>query len=99
MASNLKQLVRVYVNVKRLAQASTNARIIGSAADLEDFVRGFNGKELHFDCVDVGSTKDRADGKIQGMLFRGTNLMATDHEQHFLRYIWAIPTVVKSFWE
>ena len=57
----------MYANVKGLAQVCTNAWIIKSTITLEDFIRGFNGKELHFDFVDVGSARDRADGKVQGM--------------------------------
>lgn len=57
----------MYANVKGLAQVCVNAWIIDSTPILEDFVRGFNGKELYFDFVDA---KDRADGKLQGMIFR-----------------------------
>ena len=79
-ASDLKQLVRVYANVKRLAQASVDARVIDSTDKFEGFIRGFNCEELLFDFVDVGSTGDRADGKVEGMVFREINLMVTDDE-------------------
>lgn len=57
-------VVRVYANLKGLADACTKTGLISSPAQLEEFARGFTRGKTLFDFVDVGYGKDRADGKV-----------------------------------
>ncbi|KAK4962288.1 hypothetical protein LTR28_004575 [Elasticomyces elasticus] len=68
LPSEFKIVVRVYANVKGLADVCVRAGLVDTVTKIEDFVRGFTcGKNL-FDFVDVGYDKDLADGKIGGMV-------------------------------
>ena len=59
-----KVVVRVYANIKGLADVCTKAGIVDHPSKIEDFARGFTGGKTLFDFTDVGAGKDRADGKI-----------------------------------
>lgn len=61
-----KILVRIYANVRGLADVLHKTGIIERASLFEDFVRGLTGSKLLFDFIDVGTGKDRADDKITG---------------------------------
>ncbi|EMC98277.1 hypothetical protein BAUCODRAFT_419523 [Baudoinia panamericana UAMH 10762] len=62
--SDVKVIVRVYANIKDLADVCTKASILTSTVQLEEFARGFTRGKTLFDFVDVGYGKDRADGKV-----------------------------------
>ena len=66
MPSDIRIVVRVYANVKGLADVCTKADLITSPSMMEDFTRGFTRGKMLFDFVDVGYGKDRADGKVAG---------------------------------
>lgn len=73
--SNLEDLpsdnnivVRIYANIKGLAETCCKAGIISKASTVEDFTRGFTRSKHLFDFVDVGHGKDRADDKLSGGL-------------------------------
>ena len=70
LAPDYRIVVRVYANLKGLADVCYRTGIIESQHILEGFVRGFTGSKALFDFVDVGSGKDRADEKITGGLTR-----------------------------
>lgn len=59
-------VVRMYANVRGLADVLVRAGIIDTPSRFEDFTRGFTRSDTLFDFVDVGSGKDRADAKIIG---------------------------------
>ncbi|KXL41833.1 hypothetical protein M433DRAFT_146227 [Acidomyces richmondensis BFW] len=62
--TDVKIVVRVYANLKGLADGLMKTGVLSSSSQLEDFTRGFtNGKTL-FDVVDVGYGKDRANCKL-----------------------------------
>lgn len=68
-----KILVRIYANVRGLADVLHKSGIIDRASLFEDFVRGLTGSKLLFDFIDVGTGKDKADDKITGQSpFRGS---------------------------
>jgi hypothetical protein len=62
----VKAVVRVYANVRSIADACAKAGIINYPSQLEDFVRGFTSTDPLFDFVDVGTAKDAADEKVVG---------------------------------
>jgi hypothetical protein len=64
--SNARIVCRVYANVAGLAEVLSRKGIIDDVALFEDFTRGFTRGKTHFDFVDVGAGKDRADEKIIG---------------------------------
>ncbi|KAF1815550.1 hypothetical protein P152DRAFT_479469 [Eremomyces bilateralis CBS 781.70] len=55
---------RLYANLSGLAETCRRAGLIATTQDLEEFMKGFTRAKTLFDFVDVGSGKDRADGKI-----------------------------------
>lgn len=61
-----KVVVRVYLNLKGLADVCVRAGIVQTTTVFEDFTRGFTRGNTLFDFVDVGSGKDRADVKLNG---------------------------------
>ncbi|KAK5711479.1 hypothetical protein LTR17_018415 [Elasticomyces elasticus] len=61
---DVKVIVRVYANIKGLADACTKAGVIASPNQFEEFARGFTRGKTLFDFVDVGYGKDRADVKV-----------------------------------
>lgn len=63
---DVKIVVRVYANIKGLANVLYKNGIIERPETLEDFARGFTRGKTLFDFVDVGYGKDRADGKMAG---------------------------------
>jgi hypothetical protein len=56
----------VYANVSGLAEVLRRKGIIEDVSLFEDFTRGFTRGKAHFDFIDVGAGKDRADEKIIG---------------------------------
>lgn len=64
--ADTKVVVRVYANLKGLAEVCAKAGLVDTPAKLEDFARGFTRGRTLFDFVDVGPGKDRADGKVAG---------------------------------
>jgi hypothetical protein len=62
----VKAVVRVYANVRNIADGCAKAGIITYPGQLEDFVRGFTSTDPLFDFVDVGTAKDAADEKVVG---------------------------------
>lgn len=66
LASHIQIRVRVYANTKGLASAYCYNKILGSADDLQMFVRGFNMGYPMCDFVDAGDGKECADSKLKG---------------------------------
>lgn len=66
LPTDYKVIVRIYVNMKGLADACCRAGMIEDLTVLEDVYRGFTGSKILYDVVDVGSGKERADSKITG---------------------------------
>ena len=64
LPSDYRIVVRIYANVRGLADVLVRAGIIENIYQFEDFTRGFTRSHTLFDFVDVGSGKDRADAKI-----------------------------------
>ncbi|KAI9815846.1 MAG: hypothetical protein M1826_001944 [Phylliscum demangeonii] len=64
LSSDCKIITRVYANIKGLADTCYRAQIVDQPSTIEDFARGFTRSRHLFDFVDVGSGKDRADGKL-----------------------------------
>ncbi|KAF4441584.1 hypothetical protein F53441_11988 [Fusarium austroafricanum] len=64
---HLQIIVRVYANLKGLAQAYQSSGVLSSGAILEDFVRGFNMGDPLCDFVDAGNGKECADEKVKAM--------------------------------
>ena len=62
-----KIVTSIFANVKELSENSVKAGIIGEAALLADFARGFNSSIALFDFVDVGQATDQATDKIKSM--------------------------------
>ena len=52
--------------MKGLADTCYKAGIVDSPSKIEEFARGFTRSKHLFDFTDVGSGKDRADGKLAG---------------------------------
>jgi hypothetical protein len=63
---NSRIICRIYANVSGLADVLTRKGLVEDVAAFQDFVRGFTRGKVHFDFVDVGAGKDRADEKIIG---------------------------------
>ena len=63
---DVKIVVRVYANIKGLAEVCAKVGLVDSPARVEEFARGFTCGKLLFDFTDVGAGKDRADEKISG---------------------------------
>ncbi|KAI9847009.1 MAG: hypothetical protein M1837_003365 [Sclerophora amabilis] len=64
LPSDCKIVVRVYANVKGLAETCYKAGIVDKPSMVEEFARGFTRSRHLFDFIDVGSGKDRADDKL-----------------------------------
>lgn len=57
-------VVRIYANIKSLADNLTKLKVIDRPSLLDDFVRGANGSELLLDFVDSGSRPNATRTKI-----------------------------------
>lgn len=64
--SDFRIVARVFANAKGLAETCRRAGIVSSPEIVEDFLRGFTTSHDHFNFVDVGPGKDRADVKMNG---------------------------------
>lgn len=63
---DVKIVVRVYANLKGLAEAAFRSGLVENPAFVEDFLRGFTANNPLFDFVDVGPRRDRTLIKISG---------------------------------
>jgi hypothetical protein len=66
LPSHIQIRVRVYANTKDLASTYCYNKILGSAVDLQMFVRGFNMGYPMCDFVDAGDGRECADSKLKG---------------------------------
>lgn len=66
---DVKIVVRVYANLKGLADVCVRSGLVQIPGLIEEFARGFTRSKTMFDFVDVGAGKDRADAKISGTFF------------------------------
>ena len=64
-SANVSVVVRVYANLKGLADVCVEAGL-AYPGQIEEFARGFTRGKVFFDFVDVGSGEDRADEKVAG---------------------------------
>ncbi|KAI9827352.1 MAG: hypothetical protein M1819_006995 [Sarea resinae] len=64
LSSDVKIIVRIYANIKGLAETCFKAGLVERPSKVEEFAKGFTGSKQLFDFVDVGSGKDRADDKL-----------------------------------
>lgn len=55
------------MNVKSLGEICARSGITSEPAAIHDFVRGFNETMSHSEIVDIGSGKNKAYDKIQGL--------------------------------
>ncbi|KAL8897516.1 MAG: hypothetical protein Q9207_007179, partial [Kuettlingeria erythrocarpa] len=78
--SDCKIMIRVYANLKGLAEVCYKSGIVERSNTLEDFYRGFTGSKVLFDFVDVGPGKDRADEKITELF----KLQLSDYRCHHI---------------
>lgn len=62
-----KIILKLYLNVKGFAENCARSGIITDPSIVYDFIRGFNDAMSYSEIVDVGSTKNKANDKIQGM--------------------------------
>lgn len=62
-----KLLTKVYMNMKSLGELCARTGIISEPAAIHDFVRGFNETMSFSEVVDIGSGKNKAYEKIQGL--------------------------------
>lgn len=67
LSENVQIAVRIYANVKGLAEVCRRANIVSSPEIIEDFFRGFTQGDDLFNFIDVGPGKDRADTKMKGL--------------------------------
>ncbi|MCJ1310117.1 hypothetical protein MMC25_003778 [Agyrium rufum] len=74
--SDYKIVVKIYANLRGLADAYFRSGVCAKPHVVEDFARGFTGAKQLFDFIDVGSGKDRADDKI------GENFKLNLHNVH-----------------
>lgn len=68
LSPDFKIVARIYANLRGLGETCHRAAILENSTIIENFARGFTGSKHLFDFIDVGVGKDRADGKISGML-------------------------------
>jgi hypothetical protein len=81
-----KLLTKVYINVKSLGELCARSGIISEPAAIHDFVRGFNETTSFSEIVDIGSGKNKAYEKIQGLC-------------HTMRQSTGKPQLTGSFWQ
>lgn len=62
-----KLLTKVYMNVKSIGEMCARSGIISEPGAIHEFVRGFNETMSFSEIVDVGSAKNKAYDKIQGL--------------------------------
>lgn len=60
-------LTKVFLNVKSFGELCARSGTISEAAAIHDFIRGFNETMSFSEIVDVGSSKNKAYDKIQGL--------------------------------
>ena len=65
---DVKIVVRMYANLKGLADAVFRSGLVEKPIFVEEFMRGFTANNPLFDFVDVGPSKGRTLIKISGML-------------------------------
>jgi hypothetical protein len=65
-AHHVKVVVRVYANIRGLANAYCEMEILPQPVLFEDFVRGFNMGDAMCDYVDAGNGKECSDEKVKG---------------------------------
>jgi hypothetical protein len=70
---SIRIIVRVYANIKALADTLTKLKVIDRPSLLDDFVRGANGSQLLLDFVDSGSrpnaTREKISEQFQANLY------------------------------
>lgn len=71
MPDDFRIAVKVYANVKSLAENSAKAGLVNNTAEFENFARGFTCGQDLFEFVDVGPGNGKATGKMAGMFFFG----------------------------
>lgn len=64
-----KLLTKVYMNVKSLGETCARSGIISEPGAIHEFVRGFNETMSFSEIVDVGSGRNIAYDKIQGLCY------------------------------
>lgn len=82
--SDTKIVVRLYANVRVVAEACAKAGIVEHPTRVFEFIRAFNSANPLFDFVDVGAAKDAADEKVVGKfeLYRKCSTMSADKYQN-----------------
>ena len=60
-------LVKAFANIDGVQKALVQNQKIVKAANIRNFVRGFNQRRPLFDLIDVGYGKERADSNIRGI--------------------------------
>lgn len=62
-----KLLTKIYLNVKGFGELCSRSGLITDAAAIHDFIRGFNETMSFSEIIDIGSDKNRAYNKIEGL--------------------------------
>ncbi|KAL9102458.1 MAG: hypothetical protein Q9163_002388 [Psora crenata] len=63
---NFDVVVYMYANVRGLAKAYGDAKVIQQRDDLERFIRGFNMAHALVNLIDAGNGKECSDAKLRG---------------------------------
>lgn len=69
-----KLLTKIYLNVRGFGELCSRSGLISDAAAIHDFIRGFNETMSFSEIIDIGSDKNKAYNKIEGLwntLLRG----------------------------
>ena len=67
MPDDFRIAVKVYANVKGLAETCAKAGLVSNIAHFESFAHGFSSGNDLFEFVDVGQGDNKATGKMAGM--------------------------------
>lgn len=67
MPDDFRIAVKVYANVKGLAETCAKAGLVSNIAHFEKFAHGFSSGHDLFELIDVGQGDGRANGKMAGM--------------------------------
>lgn len=62
-----KIILKLYLNVKGFTETCVRSGILADPSTVHEFIRGFNETMSYSEIIDIGSGKNRAYDKIQGL--------------------------------
>lgn len=83
-------MAKVCANFNGLSKAMLRDGTLESLEKFKEFTLGFTQGKAHFDFIDVGHGKERADSKIKGSLCRHYvhgQFTATSHDTNFYKNV------------